>query len=314
MHDHYEQPSTSSSTESPLNEARQRLLTAIETAIGRKVRTPKDFDQLSAYIFEQTHQTISPTTLKRIWGYLPGNTIPRLTSLDILAQAIGHTDWETFCQQDITPERTAAPQPQNPITAKPSKKKRLLYVVLLSILTIFLATYYHHSFPWGKTKKYTNRYILKKGQTFKTSSEYLQLFGITSAERFWDQPLPHHEGIIIWGPEYQHNEWHNEGNIDSLMPTITEWWTPAGNSNLTKTSDTEDQLRTAERNANLYFTVMRTNEVRITFMKNLTDTSYVFLGIYRTNLAQSDSSHIVWERVADECDLSNLAYLQQLRH
>ena len=49
-------------------------------------------------------------------------------------------------------------------------------------------------------------------------------------------------------------------------------------------------------------------------MKNLTDTGYVFLGVYRTDLDQSDSTHVVWERVADECDLNNLAYLKQLRH
>jgi len=59
---------------------------------------------------------------------------------------------------------------------------------------------------------------------------------------------------------------------------------------------------------------MRTNELRITFMKNLTDTGYVFLGVYRTDLDRSDSTHIVWERVAKECDIANLAYLEQLRH
>ena len=79
-------------------------------------------------------------------------------------------------------------------------------------------------------------------------------------------------------------------------------------------SEAERQLLTAERNAQLYFTVMRTNELRITFMKNLVDTGYVFLGIYRTNPTLSDSTHVVWERIADECDLNNLTYLQQLRH
>ena len=104
------------------------------------------------------------------------------------------------------------------------------------------------------------------------------------------------------------------------MPTITEWWTPADSLDgdeaveLQSLSEEERQLLTKERNAQLYFTVMRTNELRITFMKNLVDTGYVFLGIYRTNPIQSDSTHIVWERIADECDLGNLTYLQQLRH
>ena len=103
------------------------------------------------------------------------------------------------------------------------------------------------------------------------------------------------------------------------MPTITEWWSPVDTSDedslsASPASESERQLLSAEKNEHLYFTVMRTNELRITFMKNLTDTGYVFLGVYRTDLQQSDSTHVVWERVADECDLSNLAYLQQLRH
>ena len=287
-----------------------RLCTAIEKTFGRKMHSPKDFDQLSAYIFEQTHQTISPTTLKRIWGYLSEKSVPRLTTLDILTQAIGHTDWETFCQQENQSPEIAAPPPTP--EEKKTPRKYILYAVLLSIPLILLATYL--LLPAEKTGKElpsTSHYILKKGQTFKTPADYLRLFGITKAEQFWDEPLPHHEGIIIWGPEYRHKEWHNEGNADSLMPTITEWWTPAADEGRT---DTSSLLRIKERNENLYFTVMRTNEVRITFMKNLTDTGYVFLGIYRTNLAQSDSSHIVWEREADECDLTNLDYLQQLRH
>ena len=93
------------------------------------------------------------------------------------------------------------------------------------------------------------------------------------------------------------------------MPTITEWWTPTDSLD-----EAERRVLTTERNGHLYFTVMRTNELRITFMKNLVDTSYVFLGIYRTDLQQSDSTHVVWERVVDECNLSNLGYLQQLRH
>jgi hypothetical protein len=150
---------------------------------------------------------------------------------------------------------------------------------------------------------------LRRGQVFNTYSDYLRLFGITSSDSYWDQPLPHHDGIIIWGPEYHHPQWHNEGERDSLMPTITEWWEPADSL-----VDKEHEKIIAERNEHLYFTVMRTNELRITFMKNLIDTGYVFLGIYRTNLDQSDSTHVVWERIADECDLNNLNYLQQLRH
>ena len=70
----------------------------------------------------------------------------------------------------------------------------------------------------------------------------------------------------------------------------------------------------AARNGALYFTATRTRELRITFMKNLSDTGYVFLGVYRMNEAQSDSTRVVWERVADECNLLHLDYLEELRN
>ncbi|MBR1521869.1 MAG: hypothetical protein IJ635_11615 [Bacteroidaceae bacterium] len=194
----------------------------------------------------------------------------------------------------------------------------MLAVLLLGCAFLFGANIFRgntgNPYESGQTQ------ILRRGQIFKTSNDYLRLFGITASEHWWDEPLPHHEGVIIWSPEYHHPCWHNDGQPDSLMPTITEWWTPADSSDCSETADlknlseAERLLLTEERNAQLYFTVMRTNELRITFMKNLVDTGYVFLGIYRTDPIRSDSTHIVWERIADECDLCNLTYLQQLRH
>ena len=66
-----------------------RLCRAVEADLGRAMRTPKDFDFLSEQILERVHQHLSATTLKRLWGYLPGDTQPRQTTLDILAQFEG---------------------------------------------------------------------------------------------------------------------------------------------------------------------------------------------------------------------------------
>jgi hypothetical protein len=49
-------------------------------------------------------------------------------------------------------------------------------------------------------------------------------------------------------------------------------------------------------------------------MKNLRDTGFVFLGVYRLSLEQSDTTHCVWERVDETCDLNNLDYLMELRN
>ena len=48
------------------------------------MRTPKDFQYLSEEIFRQLHQTLSPSTLKRLWGYFPPVHQPHPFTLDLL--------------------------------------------------------------------------------------------------------------------------------------------------------------------------------------------------------------------------------------
>ena len=306
------------------DQAYAELRQALEAAVGRKMRSPRDFDFLANAILEKIHQSVSTSTLKRFWGYLPHYASIRLSTLDLLTQFLDYKDWEDFIHsresQLHSPDTDADVQTPLPDGDTPSPKARyrwgmvaLLALVLLGGAVLLWSGVFKENEEGAPVSK--GQYILKRGQIFETSSDYLRLFGITTTERYWDQPVPHHEGIVIWGPEYHHPQWHNEGLRDSLMPTITEWWTPADSSlSASPASEAERQLLSAEKNENLYFTVMRTNELRITFMKNLIDTGFVFLGVYRTDLLRSDSTHVVWERVADECDLNNLTYLQQLRH
>lgn len=56
----------------------------------------KDFDHLSTCILQQTQEYISPTTLRRFWGYQEQSHL-RLVSLDIIAHYMGYSDWPTFC-------------------------------------------------------------------------------------------------------------------------------------------------------------------------------------------------------------------------
>ena len=48
----------------------KELQDKVEIVAGRKMITPRDFDYLSARIFDKTKTYISPITLKRFWGYL----------------------------------------------------------------------------------------------------------------------------------------------------------------------------------------------------------------------------------------------------
>ena len=72
------------------------LIKEIENAVGCKMKTPRDFDRLSGMIFERTHERLSPTTLKRLFGYLDEGVSPRLFTLDVLSRFLGYKDYAGF--------------------------------------------------------------------------------------------------------------------------------------------------------------------------------------------------------------------------
>lgn len=68
----------------------------LENRLNRRMKTPSDFVFLSGVIWERTHETMSPTTLKRLWGYIDGADETRSSTLDILSRTLGFRDWEDF--------------------------------------------------------------------------------------------------------------------------------------------------------------------------------------------------------------------------
>lgn len=310
-----------------------RLRECIEAQLGHKIHTPKDFDHLSDSILIRLHMTVSASTLKRFWGYVSSSSLPRTSTLDILANYVGHADYEAFCRSILSQDIPSSLPPStsenggeastslsgrveegfHPIFRKWRVSGRgvhfprslwLTPLVLVAVAVGVLLYFYPH-------RSAKDGYVLHKGQTFATPNDYLPLFGIKPDSTFWDAPLPHQEGIFVWSPQYHHPIWHNDGIVDSLCPTITEYWLPTDTS-----SDTISQDFIQQKNQNLLFTVMRTNELRITFMRSLheSDTAFTFLGIYRVDKQRSDKHHIVWQRIADDCNLLHLDYLQQLRN
>lgn len=71
-----------------------------EWVAGCKMCTPRDFDFLAKSIYNETKKMLSPTTLKRFWGYLreTENQRPSQTTLNVLSQFVGYIDFETFCK------------------------------------------------------------------------------------------------------------------------------------------------------------------------------------------------------------------------
>lgn len=68
----------------------------IETSIKRKIQTPADFDFLRGIIWERTHEQISTSTLKRLWGYVDGVDNARNSTLNVLSKALGYESWDAF--------------------------------------------------------------------------------------------------------------------------------------------------------------------------------------------------------------------------
>lgn len=72
------------------------LCRAVEAAANITASTPKEFETLSEAIYGRTGFLLSPTTLKRLWGYLDEPVKPRRSTLDVLARFCGWPDYAHF--------------------------------------------------------------------------------------------------------------------------------------------------------------------------------------------------------------------------
>ncbi len=82
-----------------LTQQYNQLKAVVEKAAGRKMCTPRDFDFLAMRIFDTTRTYMSPTTLKRFWGYLNNGKSyqPRKSTLDLLSIYVGYKDFDSYC-------------------------------------------------------------------------------------------------------------------------------------------------------------------------------------------------------------------------
>lgn len=73
------------------------LLTAVEGRFKRKLQTTTDFDELSLSLKSSEGAPISPSTLKRLWGYVSDAHQPRPQTLDMLSRYVGYPHFSAFC-------------------------------------------------------------------------------------------------------------------------------------------------------------------------------------------------------------------------
>ncbi|MDE6717315.1 MAG: hypothetical protein K2J70_03895 [Muribaculaceae bacterium] len=73
----------------------------MEKTSGVIPSTPKQFEELAERIYNHTGKILSPTTLKRIWGYIDEPLSTRRSTLDILARFCGWKDYTDFEKGNI---------------------------------------------------------------------------------------------------------------------------------------------------------------------------------------------------------------------
>jgi hypothetical protein len=100
--------------------------------------TNYDFSKLSDEVHNRTHVRLSVTTLKRIWGKLKYDSAPTLTTLNVLAQFAGYSDWRDFCNR-AEPLETITVESRTVHNSKPAARKLNRYWLLLSIPIIAVA-------------------------------------------------------------------------------------------------------------------------------------------------------------------------------
>lgn len=72
----------------------------VERTAGYPLRTAGDFEQLSQLLLSHVHESLSPTTLKRFWGYLRNEKVQiRSHTLDVLSRFVGYRNYVDFCAQ-----------------------------------------------------------------------------------------------------------------------------------------------------------------------------------------------------------------------
>ncbi len=74
------------------------LLELVEAKYGRTLKTSTDFEEFTLAIKNHIGENVSASTLKRLWGYVNDRHVPRVHTLDILANYVGYASFKEFCK------------------------------------------------------------------------------------------------------------------------------------------------------------------------------------------------------------------------
>lgn len=82
------------------------LIDKVETMLKRKLVTQRDFIWLSELLAQRLGEQVSPSTLRRLWGYSHEAVSPRKYTLDVLSRFVLYDDFDDFCRNvsDASPQ------------------------------------------------------------------------------------------------------------------------------------------------------------------------------------------------------------------
>jgi len=92
----------------------ETLCQTVEQSIHRKMMTQADFEFLVDVIYNRTHELLSATTLKRLWGKVQSDYAPSARTLNTLALFLGYSDFGGFCQHQPMGDTP----PSNPVLSE----------------------------------------------------------------------------------------------------------------------------------------------------------------------------------------------------
>ena len=75
------------------------ILRRLKEKVGLEMSKSSDYDTLSQAITDSTRENLSVNTLKRLFGFKADKVVPRLSTMDIIARYLGHSDYESLIKE-----------------------------------------------------------------------------------------------------------------------------------------------------------------------------------------------------------------------
>lgn len=78
---------------------KNEILKRLKEKVGLDMTRSADFDVLSQAIKDDTNENLGINTLKRLFGFKTDKVVPRLSTMDIIAQYLGSDDYESLLKE-----------------------------------------------------------------------------------------------------------------------------------------------------------------------------------------------------------------------